>query len=362
MGTVDLKYYAPRFVVAINGKELTGDITSVQLSEKLKAAAEATITVSDKFDMEKQEFTLLDKDMFKVGSDVEIKMGYADSLQKMMSGMITNLDPSFFAEGAPTVRITAKDPMYVITKKTAPEDRDAFNKKAAEGVTDSDIAELIGDLINKKTGAGLDILVDVTDVEYDKIQLQGETRFHDLLLERARRINFEFYIQDGVFNFVSPRVDESEILTLQLGRDLVKFSPRIASAEVVTEVKVRSRNSATGEDIEGSAQSKDKSALLKLVGKFYEEVKEVQEEITNIPVSSKKEADTIATARLNRAGGTLINGDGETIGMPEIRPGVNIKIEKIGKWFSGKYYVEEATHTIDGKGYRTTFKVRRYLL
>jgi phage protein D len=358
----NLEHYAPRSVISINGQELTGDIVSVQLSQKLNAAAEATITVSDRFDMEKQEFTLLDKDMFKVGSDVEIKMGYADSLRKMMSGMITNLDPSFSAEGAPMVRITAKDPMHVITKKTAPEDRDAFNRKAAEGVTDSDIAKLIGDLIVEKSGANLSISVDATDVEYDKIQLQGETRFHDLLLERAKRIYYEFYIQDGVFSFVNPGISESEILTLQLGRDLVKFKPRIASAEVVTEVKVRSRNSATGEDIEGSAQSKDKNALLKLVGKFYEEVKEVQEEVTNIPVFSKKEADTIATARLNRAGGTLINGDGQTIGIPEIRPGVNIKIEKVGKWFSGKYYVEEATHSIDSNGYTTDFKVRRHLL
>ncbi len=47
VGAVDLKYYAPRLVITVSDQELAGDVISVQLSEKLNAATEATITVND---------------------------------------------------------------------------------------------------------------------------------------------------------------------------------------------------------------------------------------------------------------------------------------------------------------------------
>jgi len=190
------------------------------------------------------------------------------------------------------------------------------------------------------------------------------------LRQRAERIYYEFYIRGNTFYFISPKIDREEILTLEWGKDLISFKPNINSAELVTEVKVKSRNSATGENIEGSArmgsekaQERQKESASQLIAKFYPEVKEVKKEITNIPVFSREEANLIAAAQLSKASDTLITGEAETIGMPEIRPGVNIKLENLGKWFSGKYYVEEATHTIDGNsGYKTRFKVRRNAL
>jgi phage protein D len=76
-------------------------------------------------------------------------------------------------------------------------------------------------------------------------------------------------------------------------------------------------------------------------------------------VNSVEHANAIAQSELNKANDTLIEGDGVCIGMPQIRPGVNIRLERMGKKFSGKYYVKETTHTIDNSGYRTNFKVKR---
>jgi len=374
--TVDLQYYAPTFSISINNKKLGLDISkaiiSVQVNEKMNSPAEATISVNDEFNLKTQRFEWLDNDLFKVGNRVEIKMGYVGNLQQMMLGKMTRMSSSFFADGAPTLTITAKDPLHVITRKIDPEDRREFNNSASRNVTDGDIARFIGQFISKKLKVNLSMQIDATEattLQYSRVQIRGETSFYEFLRQRAERIYYEFYIRGSAFYFTSPRMDRDEILTLRWSKDLISFKPNINSAELVTEVKVRSRNSATGENIEGSAkagdektQERQRESASQLMAKFYEEVKEVKKEITNIPVFSRQEADLIAAAQLNKASDTLITGEAETVGMPEIRPGVNIKLENLGQWFSGKYYVEEATHTIDSNGYKTRFKVRRNAL
>lgn len=80
--------------------------------------------------------------------------------------------------------------------------------------------------------------------------------------------------------------------------------------------------------------------------------------ITEFIVTQKNQADAIAKAEFDKANDTFIKGEVECIGLPQIRTGVWINLDKMGKRFSGKYYVTETTHTIDGNGYRTRFSVK----
>jgi len=53
-----------------------------------------------------------------------------------------------------------------------------------------------------------------------------------------------------------------------------------------------------------------------------------------------------------------LTGSGSTIGDPRIRASRVINFEGLGS-FSGLYRVTEATHTIDGSGYKTSFSARK---
>jgi phage protein D len=55
----------------------------------------------------------------------------------------------------------------------------------------------------------------------------------------------------------------------------------------------------------------------------------------------------------------LIEANGETIGLPDLRAGRKVEIAGLGDRFSGIYYVMETTHTISESGYQTRFKARR---
>jgi len=76
------------------------------------------------------------------------------------------------------------------------------------------------------------------------------------------------------------------------------------------------------------------------------------------PVFTQAEANQRARAVLNECAKKFVTGEGEAIGLPEIRPDRNVKLSKLGELFSRTYYVEQATHKIDANGYRTRFNVK----
>jgi len=80
--------------------------------------------------------------------------------------------------------------------------------------------------------------------------------------------------------------------------------------------------------------------------------------ITNLVVKSNKHAKEIAKAELDKASDTFIEGKVECIGLPQIRTGVSVILDKVGERFSGKYYVTETSHTVSNSGYRTSFTVK----
>ncbi|MBV1800687.1 hypothetical protein [Siccirubricoccus sp. G192] len=80
------------------------------------------------------------------------------------------------------------------------------------------------------------------------------------------------------------------------------------------------------------------------------------------PVLSQAEAEARARAALAERAEQFLSGEGESLGLPEIRPDTNVALERIGTRFSKTYYVEQATHRADSNGYRTRFKVKETTL
>jgi phage protein D len=77
------------------------------------------------------------------------------------------------------------------------------------------------------------------------------------------------------------------------------------------------------------------------------------------PVASQAELDQQAKGLYNESAMKFIQGSGATIGLPGLRAGKIIELKGLGPRFSGLYQVEEATHTISGSGFLTTFTAKR---
>ncbi len=345
-------FYSPRFEVAVEGKKLNANmskaIIDVSVDEKKDEGASFTLTMNDEFDVETQEYKWLDHPIFKEGNKVSIKMGYADKLDIMMVGEITSIEPSFFSGETPTLKISGQDMSYDYIKKPSKE-------RAFKDMSFSDIAK---DIAIK---ADLIPVVDNTEKYKCVIRKDSNKTYYAFLMDLAKRVGYQFDVNKKTMYFVKPKDDEDEILTLELKKDVISFSPSIKTGKLVTEVEVRGHNEKdpntpiVGRASAGSERSQEggKKKGSQAAKKSNKKV------ITNVVVCTQAEANALAKSELNRASDTFIEGSGECIGLPVIRKGVNIKLEKMGKRFSGKYYVRGTTHTINNNGYRTTFSVKR---
>jgi phage protein D len=355
ISTETLNFYAPRFEVDIEGKKLPANILKViidfSVDEKIDEGASFKLTVHDEFDMIAQNFKWLDHMLFNVGNKITIKMGYMNDLYTLMMGNVTSLEPSFFAGETPTLIIGGQDLSYDYIKKTTPE-RTFVDKSY------SDIARTIA------SEAGLLPVVNNTGIYSPSIRKNNGETYYVFLKRLADEVGFQFSVEGQTMYFIKPKDEKKEITTLELGKDIISFRPALRTSGLVTEVEVRGHNPRNPtQPIIGTARagSERTQESGRRTGSqiAMERNKNVRRVITNMIVNSVEHANSIAQAELNRASDSLIEGEVECIGIPQIRTGVNIRLEKVGTRFSGKYYVKATTHTINNNGYRTNFSVKR---
>lgn len=350
-----LNFYAPRFEVEIENQRLTANIAKaiidVSVEEKLDEGASFRMTVHDEFDMTTQRFKWLDHELFDVGNDITIKMGYGNDLSIMVMGNIKSLEPSFFAGETPTITISGQDLSFDYLKRSTPE-RTFVDRSY------SDIARTIA------SEAGLLSVVDETGRFEPFIRKNSDRTYYRFLKDIAEGSGLHCYIDRETMYFIKPKDDKKEILKLELGKDIISFRPTMNTTRLVSEVEVRGHNprdpntplvgiARAGSE---SAQERGRMTASQIVEERHGTQRRV---ITDRIVNSVEHANAIALSELNRANNTFIGGEGECIGIPQIRPGITIALEKMGRRFSGKYYVEGATHTINNSGYRTRFTVKR---
>ncbi len=346
------KFYAPRFEIEIQNTALAADmskaIISVSIAEKLNEGADFTITVNDEFDLSTQTFKWLDHTLFNLGNTVKVKFGYESSLELLMMGNITGIESSFFSGETPTVTVRGHDLSYDGFKRSSPE-------QAFENMTYSDIVRSLG------SSAGLIVQTDSTEKFARQIRKTNEESNFTFIERLAREVGFQFKIDRQTLYFKKPEVDKKEILVMALGKDIISFNPDMNSTRVYSEVEVRGHNpqdpstpivgrATAGSELPQETGKETASQACPTAGRKV---------ITNVIVTSVNHANAIAQAVLDSASASFIEGTVESIGIPEIKPGVTIKLEKMGERFSGKYYVKETTHTINDSGYKTTFKVSR---
>ena len=77
-------------------------------------------------------------------------------------------------------------------------------------------------------------------------------------------------------------------------------------------------------------------------------------------VFSATEAAKIAAGQFNEMALAYITGDGTCVGRTDLRAGMVIQIDGMGRRFSGLYYVTSTRHSyLPDRGYRTAFSCRR---
>lgn len=363
MQLINIDYYKPEFLIEIGSirhREFNNAVISMSLDENLENPSMLDMSLREGLKIDSQTFEWLDNPLIgpERGEEIKLYIGYANQANKFKTpifvGKITALNPNFPSSGIPTLQVQAYDYCSCLQKSKMSLDSPITNK--------NDFSEVAREIANKH---GLESgKIEQTMIKPCENITQGsEISDYQYLSDLAKKLDFEFFIRGKELYFRKPKDYESEIMTLTWGKEIMSFSPRLSTANIVTEVTVTGHNPQKPKDpVKATATLSDiinKESRAKTGVEFIKNCLKTESKIEqNLPVCNQKEAKARAMSILIKANNNLIEGSCESIGIPSLKPGVNVAIEGVGKRFSGKYYVKSVKHSV-GDGYTMSFEVRR---
>jgi len=350
-------FLAPEAYIKIEGTKLSGEdlyFTSLEVNKTIDGADIVSFSIADSISAA-FEPNPAHKKLFDLGNKIEIYMGYANSkgtssIPQVFVGLITNVSWNFTEDKYLDITIEGYDYSFLLMKHT-------YDKKPFKEMTISGIVENL--LTNVYSNSFTKITIADTKVTYPLIKNDKENDYV-FIRTLAQRVGYEFYIDKESF-FFHPAKKESSLFTLFYAQEILSFKPALNIEKEISEVKVVGLEfSANNKPIVGEAKLKrpdedvsTKTGIKALLRKVNAVTYEVHED-----VKSNEEAENRAKALLHDFSKNLFKAEIKSIGIPEIKPGITITLNGLGKRFSQDYYVEKVVHTFNDQGYETTISVR----
>jgi phage protein D len=352
-------FYAPAYSVRLGGADLTRDLTvavsQVEVDLQLGGASHFTFTATDSYNHKSHRFeTGVGSDLLDIltfGAAMEIRIGYGDgkSMPTAVRGMVTEITTNFPDGGSPELSVSGFDHGFPLTL--------GKSSRTWTKAQDSDAVHEIASFNN------LDAVIATTKEKHEQIEQNQESDW-EFLKKLAERNHFELYVdEDRKLHFTKPNDKSGAVVHLVYGQGLLSFKPEANLAGQISQVELYGWNPKTKEKFVGRATAGEESGLIGTSGgeylnKFVRDPSKRPTLRIRQPVFTQAEADQRAKAALNERAKQFLTGDGESIGLPEIRPDRTVFLDNLGDRFSKVYYIQQATHKIDSNGYRTRFKVK----
>lgn len=413
--------YIPDFRVYIDGQAipaaLRAAITSVSYQTGFEGADRVELALAN------LDLRWLDHPLLASRRQLRLELGYApDQLAQMFVGEIVGQSATFPGGGAPTLTVAAQDARHRMQEGSKVRWFAIPGQSSNRPIPDPLIVGAVS--AEHRLVALLDPLSSALSVLIGRAEEVSSNKSSDPL-DRQRVIRRQHGESDYQFlariakendwhmlidhrgplggyqlRFLAPAEHLAPELTLQYGRSLLDFSPRISEVGQILAVSVPvwvsaikmeflvtvawdwerqsldltitpSYNVQSGRNVlpevysamENKAQTDSERQAIRASAERADQ--EQQKRDRQPSVMLVDEVVTTGTAarmivsklipRLNQR----LTGSGSTVGDPRIRTGAVLQIEGLGRQFSGLYRVTSASHTLDSGGYRTGFEVRR---
>ena len=378
---MQLDVYQPTFIIEIEGKRLSKDITheitSFTFEDNEEEMDVMEISVTDRY------LQFVDDPLFQEGNEIAARFGYVDDLSPRKVAVIKEIDYDFPETGEPTIKIKAYDKGHKLAGKQI----QRVWQKPAPGISYSEIAEKVAaehgltPVVTKTIGRQLRVAQgNVSDAQFLKA-LAAKSRDKD----GKGVTGFVFYVQDDELHFHPRKLESRPGLALEYFTDregvLRSFTPSTQSQGVKgagTETKavgVDPRKKGHVEHKANNATTTDRTSLGKKTylvdgntgeGKYrkqesgkiaqsFERSEGFHEEPHQEPAQDKAEGH-FKEAELRQVEAAAV-----TIGIPTLVAKQNIEVRGVGRKFSGTYYCTSVRH-IFGDGYSCELKLKRNAL
>ncbi len=347
------EHHVSHFAMHIDGspapKEVMDQLLDCTIENSLHLPDMCTVRIHHGEADKQGMYKFIDSPQFAVGKAMKITGGEGPSGDStLFEGEIVGVELDLAAHGVPTLVVRCFDKSHRLHR----------GRQARTFVQMKDT-----DIVQRVAGeAGLSVEADQTSEVHDWVMQNNQTNW-EFLQERAARNGFRLFLKDGSkLCFKKVEDDGRTTHTLEWGKELRSFRPRVSASPQVDEVEVRGwdpkkkqaiiarAKSAKGvpkvrQDRQGGEVAKRAFGSAKMV-------------VVDRPVHSEGEAKAIAQSLCDEIGASFLEAEGLCYGVPQMRPEDMVKIQNIGDRFSGEYLVTSCTHTYTpAEGYATVFTV-----
>ena len=337
-------------------KELMEDILQLVVEESLHLPGAFTLVIQNDYFTGRGDKPWRYQDILQIGKTVTIGFTGSttdsqdfskDNQGQLIEAEITAIEAHFSGKSQAPIIVRGYDTCHRLHR--------GQHNRSFQNMTDTDIVKKIAE------EAGIrKVEADNSGEPHDYVFQENQTNLQ-FLRQRASRIGFELFNQDGTLHFRKPKAGKE--LSLKWLKEVNSFRVRVTSAEQVKEVEARAWDYGEKRAIVSTASTEqlitktDNGEGVATSSKFSGKPTNPKRIVVDQPAFKPKEVDAIAQAVCNEIAGQFVYADAKAEGNPEIRPGRVIKLEDMGN-HSGKYYVTETRHIYQERIYITEFSVR----
>lgn len=341
------KNLTPVWIAYVDGKRLStdyeGTLRKIYINDRLDFIGSASLL----FDISAVDFD--NDDVFVLGSEVSIHLGYKDDVEEVFVGEVTEFAPRFEEYNHPSMEVKLKTKLHKLKK--------GIKYKSFENKTPADI---IKDIVSK-----YDLTVDVEEFgpEYSYTE-QHNLSDYDYIVYLADKYGKSIYCYDNTVYVKTEITPTNDDVVLEWGKTLIKARTEIDIKKQLSAV------TATGWDVmkcEGfAATATMKDVPLKIGGEYcwednsrgYDPHKVTQ--LNSADFTDEAETMEIAKAVILKRSLNFQTCEAKTEGNYHIRPGNRIIVKYLGKESDGEYLVSSVEHTFNVQdGYFTTCHLKR---
>lgn len=333
-------FMVPSMEITIGGKKLTeqlGCVTSgVNVSLALGDISTASFQIGDCYDLVTRSIKSTIKNNMKLGSRVNVKLGYGSTRKLVFKGYIDSMSLSYSAESGFTYDISAADVVKLL-KEGGNRRREFKVKTYAEAFKKvmADYGDLGTPKADSMTGE-LKTALFQDGTDYDFIM-------KDLIEEG--KADFEFFVSVGTAYYRAQKSTQDIITELKPGAGLK--SCNFSFQYLNREVKVLGY-SPDMKEYTASATAKVPNLDTKAV------------KGTEVIVIYAEQQEVV-TAKANWHAKSLEkrtqNGSLTVIGLPELIPGSGVKIGDVDTLVNGTYNITGVKHSLGSSGFTSELTI-----
>ena len=331
----------PSFTVTVSGQDVTAKygIISFVVSRHANKIAVAKVMLHDGSSAD-QDFELSSGSLFKPGTKVTIKAGYAQKEKEIFEGIIVKHGIKAPLHGNSVISIELR---HEAVKLTVIRKNKYFTKTTESGI----MKEVLGGLAGK---------IQTQNAEAEKEAVQYYSTDWDFVLSRAEANGLLAVCTDkGKVDLIDPLLPAAGVpLNLVYGDNIVDFEAEVDARDQYGAVEAKAWSPAKQDLIKGKG-----SANVTTPGNFTGSELSGALELSNYELQhpgnlEESELRAWASNILMRSRLSLVRGRVRIYGTNAVKPGNQVKLGGVGERFNGLAFVSGVVHGYDVNGTWTT--------